>query len=87
MRAFFRREAPGLGLWGWDVWWRRGLVPEGGRYGKGQGGGFLSSERPGAEPQAEREGVEGEERRVADTAELGGRGWLDDFVTKNCQFS
>ncbi len=25
-------------------------------------------ERPAAEPQAEREGVEGEERRVADTA-------------------
>ena len=49
LRALFRREAPGLGLWGWDVWWRRGMVPEGGRYGKGQGGGFLSSERPGAE--------------------------------------
>ena len=49
LRAFFRREAPGLGLWGWDVRWRRGPVPEGGRYGKGQGGGFLSSERPGAE--------------------------------------
>ena len=49
LRVLFRREAPGLGLWGWDVWWRRGLVPEGGRYGKGQGGGFLSSERPGAE--------------------------------------
>ena len=46
LRAFFRREAPGFGLWGWDVWWRRGPVPEGGRYGKGQGGGFLSSERP-----------------------------------------
>ena len=29
--------------------WCRGPVPEGGRYGKGQGGGFLSSERPGAE--------------------------------------
>ena len=28
------------------------------RYGKGQGGGFLSSERPGAELKAEREGVE-----------------------------
>ena len=49
LRAFFRREAPGLGLWGWDVWWCRGPVPEGGWYGKGQGGGFLSSERPGAE--------------------------------------
>ena len=49
LRAFFRREAPGLGLWGWDVRWRRGPVLEGGRYGKGQGGGFLSSERPGAE--------------------------------------
>ena len=49
LRAFFRREAPGLGLWGWDVRWRRGPVPEGGRYGKGQGGGFLNSERPGAE--------------------------------------
>ena len=36
-------------LWGWDVWWSRRPVPEGGRYGKGQGGGFLSSERPGAE--------------------------------------
>lgn len=43
-------------------------MPEGGWYGKGQGGGFLSMERPAAEPQAEREGVEGEERRVADTA-------------------
>ena len=32
------------------------------------GPGFLSMERPAAEPQAEREGVEGEERRVADTA-------------------
>ena len=49
LRAFFRREAPGLGLWGWDVRWCRGPVPEGGRHGKGQGGGFLSSERPGAE--------------------------------------
>ena len=42
-----RLRAPAL--WEWDVWWRRGPVPEGGRYGKGQGGGFLSSERPGAE--------------------------------------
>lgn len=58
LRAFFRREAPGFGLWGWDVWWSRGPVPEGGWYGKGQGGGFLSSERPGAELKAEREGVE-----------------------------
>ena len=33
-----------------------------------RGRSFLSSERPAAEPQAEREGVEGEERRVADTA-------------------
>ena len=37
------------------------------------GPGFLSMERPAAEPQAEREGVEGEgvegeERRLADTA-------------------
>ena len=47
--VFFRREAPDFGLWGWDVRWCRGPVPEGGRYGKGQGGGFLSSERPGAE--------------------------------------
>ena len=68
LRALFRREAPGFGLWGWDVWWRRGPVPEGGWYGKGQGDGFLSMERPAAEPQAEREGVKGEERRVADTA-------------------
>ena len=68
LRAFFRREAPGFGLWGGDVWWRRGPVPEGGWYGKGQGGGFLSSERPGAELKAEREGVEREERRLADTA-------------------
>ena len=36
---------PGGGL---RVLFRR-EVPEGGRYGKGQGGGFLSSERPGAE--------------------------------------
>ena len=43
-------------------------MPEGGWYGKGQGGGFLSSERPGAELKAEREGVEREERRLADTA-------------------
>lgn len=49
LRAFFRREAPGFGLWGWDVRWRRGPVQEGGRYGKGQCGGFLSSERPGVE--------------------------------------
>ena len=49
LAGVFRREAPGFGLWGWDVWWRRGPVPEGGWYGKGQGGGFLSSERPGAE--------------------------------------
>ena len=63
LAGVFRREAPGFGLWGWDVWWRRGPVPEGGWYGKGQGGGFLSSERPGAE----RKGVEGEERRLADT--------------------
>ena len=49
LAGVFRREAPGFGLWGWDVWWRRGPVPEGGWYGKGQGGGFLSSERPAAE--------------------------------------
>ncbi len=47
LRAFFRMEAPGLGLWCGDVWWRRGPVPE-----------------------AEREGVEREERRLADTAVL-----------------
>ena len=35
--------------WGKAPDGRRGPVPEGGRYGKGQGGGFLSSERPGAE--------------------------------------
>ena len=28
LRAFFRREAPGFGLWCGDVWWRRGPVPE-----------------------------------------------------------
>ena len=33
-------------------------MPEGGRYGKGQGDGFLSMERPAAEPQAEREALE-----------------------------
>lgn len=38
--------------------------------GKGQGDGFLSMERPAAEPQAEREGVEGEERRLAETTVL-----------------
>ena len=43
-------------------------MPEGGRYGKGQGGGFLRSERLGAVLKAEREGVEREERRLADTA-------------------
>ena len=61
-----RLRTPALGRG--RVWWIRGPVPEGGWYGKGQGGGFLSMERPAAEPQAEREGVEGEERRVADTA-------------------
>ena len=35
---------------------------------EGQRCGFLSSERPGAELKAEREGVEREERRLADTA-------------------
>ena len=40
------------------MWWIRGPVPEGGWYGKGQGDGFLSSERPGAELKAECEGVE-----------------------------
>ena len=29
-------------LWCGDARWRRGPVPEGGRYGKGQGGGFLT---------------------------------------------
>ena len=65
----FPQGGSGPRLWGAGrVWWIRGPVPEGGWYGKGQGGGFLSMERPAAEPQAEREGVEGEERRVADTA-------------------
>lgn len=51
-----RLRTPALGRG--RVWWIRGPVPEGGWYGKGQGDGFLSSERPGAELKAEREGVE-----------------------------
>ena len=49
LAGVFPQGGSGLRLVGWDVWRRRGPVPEGGRYGNGQGGGFLSSERPGAE--------------------------------------
>ena len=68
LAGVFPQGGSGPRLVGLGCVWRRGPVPEGGWYGKGQGGGFLSSERPEAEQQAEREGVEREERRLADTA-------------------